>query len=90
MDQSRNKSENPYFDASLQKEAAILRASCHVREGSIIGPMETSIILSPSRNKVRYRIESEQQSMSSSPGSFQRNPIWGVFFPRVRICRLAV
>ena len=40
------KVNNPYFDASLQKEA-ITCASCHVREGSIIGPYGNPDNLAP-------------------------------------------
>ena len=40
------KVNNPYFDASLQKEA-ITCASCHVREGSIIGPYGNPDKLAP-------------------------------------------
>ena len=38
--------KNPYFDASLQKEA-ITCASCHVREGSIVGPYGNPDSLAP-------------------------------------------
>ena len=74
------KVKNPYFDASLQKEA-ITCASCHVREGSIIGPYGNPDNLAPHPvTKSDKLTESEWcNQCHQAQVSFQRNQ-FGVFF----------